>query len=371
MSGGNGAAGKLTTSEVATLLELVREGHELLDVREFRAGVLEIVRRAVPCSLAAYNELAPELERGLVLFDPPESMIFEDVGALLARVGMSNPIVSHNARTRDGRAYKLSDFLTQEELHETPLWQEALGPLGVEYQIAFALPSQASVMIGVTLNDGERDFAERERTILNLARPHLALAFRNAQVHSEARARLAALDRGLEAAGKAALQIGTDCRIRASSSQARQMLTTVYGRGGGDHRLPADVERWVGEQRARPLTAGTVPMVVSARGARLLIRFVRHRRAGEADVLLLERTTDPLSIDSLRALGLTPREAEALRCAAQARSVAEIGADMGISPATVRKHLENIYRKLGVSSRSAAVTAAWAGAEIRTVVDPA
>ena len=169
-----------------TLLELVRGSYSLLDLTEFRTGILHLVRQAVPCALVAYNELEPATERGVSLFEPAEAMIFDDPGALLARVGPSSPIVTRFARTRDGRAYKLSDFLTQRELHETPLWQDALGPLGVEYQMAFALPSQPSVLVGITLNDGDRDFSERDRTLLNLARPQLVQAHRNAQIHTEA-----------------------------------------------------------------------------------------------------------------------------------------------------------------------------------------
>ena len=38
---------------------------------------------------------------------------------------------------------------------------------------------------------------------------------------------------------------------------------------------------------------------------------------------------------------------------------AEIGCVLGISPETVRKHLENAYAKLGVHTRTAAVAAAF------------
>ena len=58
-------------------------------------------------------------------------------------------------------------------------------------------------------------------------------------------------------------------------------------------------------------------------------------------------------------LGLTARQADVLRLIALGRPSAAIGTDLGISPGTVRKHLENIYGRLGVSSRTAAVTRAF------------
>jgi DNA-binding CsgD family transcriptional regulator len=53
-------------------------------------------------------------------------------------------------------------------------------------------------------------------------------------------------------------------------------------------------------------------------------------------------------------LGLTPREREVLDHLAAGATNAQIGASLGISPATVRKHLENAYEKLHVSTRTAA-----------------
>jgi DNA-binding NarL/FixJ family response regulator len=52
---------------------------------------------------------------------------------------------------------------------------------------------------------------------------------------------------------------------------------------------------------------------------------------------------------------LTPRELEVLQVAAQGLSAKAIGAQLFVSPATVRTHLEHIYAKLGVSDRASAV----------------
>lgn len=54
-------------------------------------------------------------------------------------------------------------------------------------------------------------------------------------------------------------------------------------------------------------------------------------------------------------LGLTPRQGEVLRQLAVGRSNQQIAHAMQISERTVHKHLENIYRRLDVPSRSAAV----------------
>ena len=39
--------------------------------------------------------------------------------ATLAANSATHPLIQHYARTRDGRAYKMSDLLTQEQFHRT------------------------------------------------------------------------------------------------------------------------------------------------------------------------------------------------------------------------------------------------------------
>jgi DNA-binding CsgD family transcriptional regulator len=52
---------------------------------------------------------------------------------------------------------------------------------------------------------------------------------------------------------------------------------------------------------------------------------------------------------------LTPRECEVLVWVARGKTNPEIAQLLWITPATVRKHLENVFCKLGVGTRTAAV----------------
>ena len=57
-----------------------------------------------------------------------------------------------------------------------------------------------------------------------------------------------------------------------------------------------------------------------------------------------------------RSLGaLTPREREILLWVARGKSNREIAAVLYLAPGTIRKHLDNVYDKLGVSNRAGAV----------------
>ncbi len=58
---------------------------------------------------------------------------------------------------------------------------------------------------------------------------------------------------------------------------------------------------------------------------------------------------------------LTPRQNDLLQLVAAGHTNTQIARRLGISEGTVRTHLENIYERLGVSSRTAAVTRAFPG----------
>ena len=75
-------------------------------------------------------------------------------------------------------------------------------------------------------------------------------------------------------------------------------------------------------------------------------------------LLLAKQIPLPFSISNLRLLGLTKREAEVLFWIAKDKSNAGIAKTLNCREGTVRKHLENLYKKLGVQTRMGAVMVA-------------
>ncbi len=65
-----------------------------------------------------------------------------------------------------------------------------------------------------------------------------------------------------------------------------------------------------------------------------------------------------LTQDRLQTLGLTPREAEVMAWVAQGKSNSDIATILVSSPRTVAKHIEHVFAKLNVESRTAAVAEA-------------
>ncbi len=62
---------------------------------------------------------------------------------------------------------------------------------------------------------------------------------------------------------------------------------------------------------------------------------------------------------ALQSLGLTPAQANVLSLIAAGQSTSDVAGELRISERTVQKHLQRIYKGLGVGDRSAAIHRAW------------
>jgi DNA-binding CsgD family transcriptional regulator len=158
------------------LLELIGDMQGLLELDEFRLELLHAVRRAVPSDWVSLNDIGPDPETYVVISDPPPPPDQVDV---FARYAHQNPLIDYYARTRNGRAMRFSDLITQEQLHALELYQLVYSRLGVEYQLAFTLPHTKGRILGVALGRCDRDFSDSERDLVDQARPFLIQAYRN------------------------------------------------------------------------------------------------------------------------------------------------------------------------------------------------
>lgn len=82
-----------------------------------------------------------------------------------------------------------------------------------------------------------------------------------------------------------------------------------------------------------------------------LLKAIQTRLARFAGYRQPPNFADPRPLE---ALGLSPKEAETLLWVAQGKSNAEVATILTVAEATVKKHLEHIYAKLGVEKRGAA-----------------
>ena len=145
------------------------------------------------------------------------------------------------------------------------------------------------------------------------------------------RAALSAMDGALE---KGTLLLDGTGRIELASETAGCALRDDLEMPGA--RLPERIADW---------HAGACQtLVIASDGSTLVVEAARDGSA----LPLSERP----SCEGM----LTAREREVMRCVEDGLSNAEIARELWIQPTTVRKHLENIFAKLGVRSRTAALS---------------
>ena len=350
----------LRRTDLSAALAFVCEAGEAPDSDAFRKHVLRGLPRLVHSTMTSYNDISPDGDP-LLLLDPADAWTPERARDFL-RLAPEHPLIAHYARTRDPRALKISDLMDRRSFRRTQLYRDVYGPMGVEYQMAVTLPAPPGAMIGIGLNRGRRDFAERDRQMLDLLRPHLAQLRRDAALRDAERLLSSLVDRTLLDRGRAAVAVERGATIAFASAGAGALLGAYLpppARAGG---LPEELAAWRGRERGRGLEPSRDLVVDGPRG-RLVAHLLPSPEPAGHDVILLEERGVGRERRALMELGLSSRQADVLERVALGRTNAQVAAELHLSARTVQKHLENIYDRLGVRSRAAATARAVAARE--------
>lgn len=89
-----------------------------------------------------------------------------------------------------------------------------------------------------------------------------------------------------------------------------------------------------------------------------LIRAIETRLRRSEQQIKREFKPDFSSYEPLLKLGLTPRATEALLWLAQGKTNSDIASILGVSESTIKKHVQEMFEKLGVETRGAATVRA-------------
>jgi len=244
----------------------VRAGLQPLRTRDLHA-VLGFIETAwalagesavTPETLAALNELIPCDEVGYCDLDHVQRRVVSYVDTngsdgggddLFWAIVDDHPLCRHQQAYADFSAMRLSDVISRRRLLNSRIYADWLRPDGIEAELEAGIARSRARTRNLVLDRAHGDFSTRDRTVLELVRPHLA-------------------------------RIEETTQLRAAAG-------------------------------------------ISGPGALEL---------------------------------LTAREGEILELVAAGLTNAAIAERLWISPGTVKKHLDNIYAKLGVANRTAAVT---------------
>ncbi len=297
--------------------------HDALDA----AGYMVLVATNGEAALARAAQARPDI----VLLD-----------ALMP--GMDGFEVARRLKADAGTAQIPIVFMTG--LTETEHLIAALAAGGVDYVTKPIKPAEVLARMGVHLGTARRARAQQQQ----------ALQARSA----------------LDAFGHASLTVRiADGRVLWQTPLARELLRRHLGIDGPRPALPAEITAWM--QRQQPTLAQQPepprwtldPGDPPGQGT-LVLRLhppsPEAEESGPGELLLVMREESDLAArETLRqGFGITGKEAEVLYWLAQGKINRDIAEIVGSSPATVKKHLERIYAKLGVETRTAAAAMAMA-----------
>ncbi len=162
----------------------------------------------------------------------------------------------------------------------------------------------------------------------------------------------------LDAFGYASIAVRVnDGRLMWQTPLARDLLMKYCSTAAPI--APQAVVDWLRRHLADAEAQIEPPSLTLEHGAgRLMFRLHRQTGDGEGggDWLIVMREADDSSVIEAMsiAFGLTAREAEVLYWVVKGKINRDIGDIVGASPATVKKHLERVFAKLGVETRTAA-----------------
>jgi DNA-binding CsgD family transcriptional regulator len=351
----------------------IRKVYTLSDASTFGIDALSIVHQLVPCDWPLFQSInlrTRAVEMTLLPGDDRSPLQIQKlVREVLPQYLLEYPM-SQNISVTPGGVYKISDFLSKEELYQRAgIYQQFLQPLNLEEQMHFFLPiyqpgdwlsiAQADMIeAGFILNHSRR-FTERDRLTLSLIQPHLSLAYENVQRYQQLKQNLESLQQSVNCIGLIIIDI--EGLVKQATVQALDWLETYFPTATERNHLPDRLWSWVRYQVANlssttDLARPCLPLYIEQCKMRLVIRLVIEPDRNQYLLLLEEQTQSGLK--SLELLGLSQRETKVLGLVIQGKDNRTIAAELGVGSSTVRKHLEHVYRKLGVQSRTEAIACA-------------
>jgi DNA-binding NarL/FixJ family response regulator len=358
----------LTFNDTQSLLQGIQKLYTFCDLETFAVNALTIVDQLVPSHIPTFHTTETRTRQISHTFLPDFPGFTPEMEKVFDRHFGEHPIVQHMPQTLNG-AHQLSDFVNQKELHCLEgLYQQFLRPLDQAEQMTFFLPNTISgswqeltqtgaTVVGFSLNRPQR-FTERDRLILNLLAPHLSQARRNAQQYQHLQQNLTQLHQTL-INHLGLVVLSSEGQVQEVTPQSVAWLEAYFPKPTSTSQLPDHLWAWVKHQIScstleSNISKAQLPLRIEQAGRQLVIRLVIEQ---EQYLLLLEEQTLSLS-QSLALLGLSQRETEVLFWIMQGKDNKAIAVHLTVGKSTVSKHLESIYRKLGVQSRTEAIASA-------------
>lgn len=317
---------------------------------DFPAHLLESVRGLIGSEITCYSELDPAALQALNIADP-SSEVLDSLLPVFGELQAQHPRLAHFGETGITEARSVSNYLGKAAWHKRDLYQHFYGALGLEDQLSIMVPAQGGVMIGLALNRTDRSFTEDDHMLLNVLQPHMSQAWSNAQAVSKLEGLTHAPQHGPDST---IVRLKDDGSLWFMPPRAHGLLRHYFHESPPGEALPERVRLWIQEHLG--------PRESSALAPRRYMRRVRGRDGclglslipgGKLEGwLLLLHEQRPRRVAGTLQATLPPRLQRVLDCMLSGASEKQMAARLELSANTVHEYVKQIYRYLGVSSRS-------------------
>jgi DNA-binding CsgD family transcriptional regulator len=319
-----------TSKEIASLTEAG------LTFSETTRRIMILLKRLVPCDTINLGTVDLDTEEGFHLaldgfLMPPERR------ALLPRFKHQHPMLEMARRGGLNPPLRFSDFYSRRQFEERPIYRECYHGY-THSMLTFGVAALPGLNVSFVLSRADQEFNEWDCEQLTVLQPLISSILRQ-RILQDAFSQTKTHGRPV------GIVYGSGQYIHLADHQALSLLSLHYP-AESRHRLPTDLWKVLALHFTRTMTALSFPD-----GGRLCAHI-----GPDANGWRLELWEDSSAIPSqrLEPFNLTRRQTEVLQWLAHGKGNAEIALILGISPRTVEKHLETIYRQLGVENRLAA-----------------
>jgi DNA-binding CsgD family transcriptional regulator len=335
--------------------------------RDVFADFSERLRRVVPFDAAGWFALDPatllptsptlieNIETGQCYDYWERECLVEDVLLYTDLARGSQPASTLHAAT-DGRPARSARF------------REQLEPMGIkdELRAAFRLGNQTWGVVDLLRDRSQEPFSARDVQRVAALAPSIASAI--AGLATAAASTAASVDPTTIGTGPGTALFDARGELSSIDSQAERWFEALGGvdwfSTGALHGMTAALVA-----RAEMVARGRHPGPASTRlrtpdGRWLMLHASRLRRLdgtpGMTSLIIEPATSMEVAHLIVEAYALTPREQEVTQAVARGLSNVEIGAQLFLSPHTVRDHLKAVFAKTDVSSRGELVAKLFA-----------
>lgn len=328
----------VTDAQWRRLQELGLAVLDIHDPERQTEALLQALLRVVPGDVA--GELVVDLRTRRAHVTKVPDLLASAVDAdVLERSLAANPALPHLRRHGELSACRVEDLCEPAEWRRNAMRRDLLVPTGVPHALLCARVGSDGLVRGWGVNRSH-PFSDDERDALAAFEPFLHRAVRDRQRE----ALVLDLDNAVSAG--AGLVILRRKRVVYANTEARRLLENCTLGLSSVVRVAS-----------MPATGPNATIVMNAGGGALRLQF----RPGEGgtQVVLLD------TLSGVNESAITPRERVVLCYLAQGLTADAIARRAGTSVRTTHKHLQNVYRKLGVTDRLEAVLKARAAGLLR------